>query len=182
MGWSANAVPADNSRTSRPTWMGFYGTRREGGVYVEPGIAMAKIEWRQGPVRHSRRVGLSPQPPPTCGEHCRRLPRWFRFGEHQSGEERGFMPATRGGISEPARQSWSDSNSTLNGGGLVAGSVGVAIPGASYGLGGAGLVHQLLAKRKFSNQLASASFDERALEHRVGWGKQIRDVDFPQHS
>jgi hypothetical protein len=92
-----------------------------------------------------------------------------------------FMPTTRVGISGSARQNWNDSNWISKEGGLVFGSVGVAIPGASYGPEDVGFPHQLPLKRKLSSRLATVTADERASEHRVGTREQVRSVNYPHH-
>ena len=69
---------------------------------MNPGIVMTKSGERKG---HTCRVGtISVTPPRHGGFHNPRL------GENQSSKERSFMPATRVCVSEPARQSWSDSD------------------------------------------------------------------------
>ena len=94
-------------------------------------------------------VGPSSAPPPKYGElrwanwGRKRGPRLFqnpRFGDYQTDEEWCFIPIAREGISEFARQSWSDSRGISTRGGLVLGSVGVAIQGASYDLADVDLV------------------------------------------
>ena len=82
------------------------------------------------------------------------------------------MPDTRGGISETAQQSQTDSGGTWMGESLVSGSCGAAILGASCDQVTSDLrSHPPSEKRTpYVNRQATNSSDERGAEHRVGMG------------